>query len=79
VCTGSALARSVVIEIRNRAGAAPERQAVKALTQDRYGTADALKLRDLQRPTAGNRQVLVRVVAAGMDRGAWHFMTGEPT
>jgi NADPH:quinone reductase-like Zn-dependent oxidoreductase len=51
---------------------------MKALTQDRYGTADVLKLRDLQRPTARDRQVLVRVVAAGMDRGAWHFMAGEP-
>jgi NADPH:quinone reductase-like Zn-dependent oxidoreductase len=51
---------------------------MKALTQGRYGTADVLKLRDLQRPTAADRHVLVRVVAAGMDRGAWHFMAGEP-
>ena len=51
---------------------------MKALTQDRYGTTDVLELRDLPRPTVGDRQVLVRVVAAGIDRGAWHFMTGEP-
>src|SRR5690348_3943141 len=51
---------------------------MKALTQDRYGTADVLKLRDLERPSPGEGQVLVRVVAAGMDRGAWHFMAGEP-
>lgn len=51
---------------------------MKALTQDRYGTADVLKLRDIPRPTAGDRQVLVRIVAAGMDRGAWHFMAGQP-
>ena len=51
---------------------------MKALTQDRYGTADVLKFRDLERPSPGDRQVLVRVVAAGMDRGAWHFMAGEP-
>lgn len=51
---------------------------MKALTQDRYGTADVLQFRDIDRPTPGNGQVLVRVVAAGMDRGAWHFMAGEP-
>jgi NADPH:quinone reductase-like Zn-dependent oxidoreductase len=51
---------------------------MKALTQDRYGTADVLELRDLERPEPHERQVLVRVAAAGMDRGAWHFMTGKP-
>jgi len=51
---------------------------MKALTQDRYGTADVLQLRDVERPTPRADQVLVRVVAAGMDRGAWHFMAGEP-
>lgn len=51
---------------------------MKALTQDRYGSASVLRLSDVARPTAGPGQVLVRVVAAGMDRGAWHFMTGEP-
>jgi NADPH:quinone reductase-like Zn-dependent oxidoreductase len=51
---------------------------MKALTQDRYGTADVLEFRDIERPSPGEGEVLVRVVAAGMDRGAWHFMTGEP-
>ena len=51
---------------------------MKALTQDRYGTADVLELRDIERPKPREGQVLVRVVAAGMDRGAWHFMAGEP-
>lgn len=51
---------------------------MKALTQDRYGTADVLELRDIERPQALEGQVLVRVVAAGMDRGAWHLMAGKP-
>lgn len=51
---------------------------MKALVQDRYGAAEALVLRDVPRPTPGDGQVLVRVAAAGMDRGAWHFMTGKP-
>jgi NADPH:quinone reductase-like Zn-dependent oxidoreductase len=51
---------------------------MKALTQDRYGSADVLEMRDVAKPTPGEGEVLVRVVAAGMDRGAHHFMTGEP-
>jgi len=51
---------------------------MKALTQDRYGTADVLTFREIERPSPRAGQVLVRVVAAGMDRGAWHFMAGEP-
>jgi NADPH:quinone reductase-like Zn-dependent oxidoreductase len=51
---------------------------MKALTQQRYGSADAVIFSDIERPSPGDGQVLVRVVAAGMDRGAWHFMTGEP-
>lgn len=51
---------------------------MKALTQDRYGAAEALQLRDVERPRPREGQVLVRVMAAGMDRGAWHYMTGEP-
>src|ERR687886_1001212 len=51
---------------------------MKALVQDRYGSADALEFRAIDQATPGPREVLVRVMAAGMDRGAWHFMTGEP-
>ena len=51
---------------------------MRALIQNRYGSADVLQLTDIDRPVPAEDQVLVRVVAAGMDRGAWHFMTGEP-
>ena len=29
-------------------------------------------------PTIADNEVLVRVLAAGVDRGAWHLMTGQP-
>src|SRR5919202_2062357 len=51
---------------------------MKALVQDRYGSGAALEFRDIDQPSPGPGEVLVRVVAAGMARGAWHFMTGEP-
>jgi NADPH:quinone reductase-like Zn-dependent oxidoreductase len=49
-----------------------------AIVQDRYGTADALELRDVAIPTIAADEVLVRVHAAGVDRGVWHLMTGLP-
>src|SRR3954468_17867519 len=51
---------------------------MKAITQDKYGSADGLRLRDIERPTPSEREVLVRVQAAGIARGVLHVMTGEP-
>ena len=51
---------------------------MKAIVQDRYGSADVLDFRDVARPEFGPADVLVKVVAAGVDLGAWHFMTGQP-
>jgi NADPH:quinone reductase-like Zn-dependent oxidoreductase len=51
---------------------------MKAIVQDIYGSADVLEFRDVPVPQLGDRDVLVRVIAAGVDRGAWHFMTGQP-
>jgi NADPH:quinone reductase-like Zn-dependent oxidoreductase len=51
---------------------------MKAIVQDEYGTADVLELRDIDKPEIGDNEVLVRVRAAGVDRGVWHLMTGLP-
>lgn len=51
---------------------------MRAITQSRYGSADVLELTDVEPPTPGEGEVLVRVMAAGTDRGAWHLMTGRP-
>jgi NADPH:quinone reductase-like Zn-dependent oxidoreductase len=51
---------------------------MKAITQDRYGSADVLRLRDIEEPTPGDHEVLVRVHSAGIARGVLHVMTGEP-
>jgi len=49
-----------------------------AVVQDRYGTSDVLRVARVPRPTISDRQVLVRVRAAGVDRGTEHLMTGKP-
>jgi NADPH:quinone reductase-like Zn-dependent oxidoreductase len=51
---------------------------MRALVRDRYGPADGLELRDVPVPEVAEDEVLVRVRAAGLDRGAWHIMAGLP-
>ena len=51
---------------------------MKAIARDTYGPADRLELRDIDRPEIGDDEVLVRVHAAGVDRGVWHLMAGLP-
>jgi NADPH:quinone reductase-like Zn-dependent oxidoreductase len=51
---------------------------MKAIIQDTYGSADVLELRHIDKPGIANDEVLVRVRAAGVDRGVWHVMTGLP-
>jgi NADPH:quinone reductase-like Zn-dependent oxidoreductase len=51
---------------------------MKAIVQDRYGSPDVLGFRDIDRPSPGGGEVLVRVHAAGVDAGVWHLTTGQP-
>jgi NADPH:quinone reductase-like Zn-dependent oxidoreductase len=51
---------------------------MKAILRDRYGSADVLRVGDLDVPRVGDDDVLVRVRAAGLDRGVWHIMAGMP-
>lgn len=59
---------------------AVETRTMRAIVQDRYGSADVLQGRaDEPRPTINDDDVLVRVAAVGVDRGMYHLMTGVPT
>ncbi|GAA4583629.1 NAD(P)-dependent alcohol dehydrogenase [Planotetraspora phitsanulokensis] len=51
---------------------------MKAIAQDVYGSADVLRLREVDRPPIRKDQVLVQVHAAGVDPGVWVCMTGRP-
>jgi NADPH:quinone reductase-like Zn-dependent oxidoreductase len=59
--------------------ATPQASTMRAIVQDVYGEAeDVLRLAEIDRPTIGDDEVLVRVHAAGVDRGTWHIMAGLP-
>jgi NADPH:quinone reductase-like Zn-dependent oxidoreductase len=51
---------------------------MRAIVQETYGNADVLHLARIARPESAANEVLVRVHAAGLDRGTWHLMTGRP-
>jgi len=51
---------------------------MRAIVQDVYGSADRLRLAETERPVPAAGEVVVRVRAAGVDRGTCHLMRGEP-
>jgi NADPH:quinone reductase-like Zn-dependent oxidoreductase len=63
---------------RKATAIAEDTNTMKAIVQDTYGSADVLQLRDIDKPVAGDDDVLIRVHAAGVDPGVWHLMTGRP-
>ena len=57
---------------------AREGTTMRAVTQRTYGSAAALAVTTIHRPTITDNEVLIEVEAAGLDRGVWHLMTGKP-
>ena len=55
-------------------------ETMQAIVQDVYGTVpeEVLRLDVVERPAVEDDEVLVRVAAAGVDRGTWHLMAGLP-
>jgi NADPH:quinone reductase-like Zn-dependent oxidoreductase len=56
----------------------PTQNTMRAIVQDTYGFADVLRIERIATPKVGENEVLIRVHAAGLDRGTWHLMTGRP-
>jgi NADPH:quinone reductase-like Zn-dependent oxidoreductase len=61
-----------------RAAPVPRRETMQAIVQAGYGSAGVLHLAEIARPAAAGGEVLLRVHAAGLDRGTWHLMAGQP-
>src|SRR5882762_8917303 len=54
------------------------RDPMKAIVQDRYGSAEVLEPRDIEKPEVGDGDILVHVQAASVHVGDWILMTGSP-
>jgi NADPH:quinone reductase-like Zn-dependent oxidoreductase len=51
---------------------------MKAIAQDRYGSPEILELREMDKPTPKDDEVLVRVQGAAVNAADWHYMRGVP-
>jgi NADPH:quinone reductase-like Zn-dependent oxidoreductase len=51
---------------------------MKAIVQDVYGPPEVLELREIDKPSPGDGDVLVRVRGASVNPADWRFMRGSP-
>ena len=51
---------------------------MKAVVYHNYGSPDVLKCEEIEKPTAGDNEVLIKVRAASVNPLDWHFMRGTP-
>ncbi len=51
---------------------------MKAVIQTGYDSADVMELKELEKPTPGDGEVLIRVVAASLAAGEYFGMRGKP-
>jgi NADPH:quinone reductase-like Zn-dependent oxidoreductase len=66
------------LTVAPEAGTTTETGQMQAVVQERYGSTDVLELRTIDRPTPTENEVLIEVVAAAVDRGTCHLMSGTP-
>ena len=51
---------------------------MKAIVYHNYGSPDALALEEIEKPTAKDDEVLIKVHATAVTPFDWHFLTGTP-
>src|SRR5947209_4867574 len=51
---------------------------MKAIVQARYGSTAVLQVKDIDKPVAGDDEVLIRVCAAAVNIADWHLLRGVP-
>src|ERR1035441_5804880 len=51
---------------------------MKAIVYHRYGSPDVLQCEEIEKPTVGDDEVLIKVRAASVNPLDWHFMRGTP-
>ncbi len=56
----------------------PDATLMKGIAYHCYGSPDVLKLEDIEKPVAGDDQVLVKVRAAAVNPLDFHYMHGTP-
>ncbi|MDN4611562.1 NAD(P)-dependent alcohol dehydrogenase [Arthrobacter burdickii] len=52
--------------------------AMKAVVQHRYGSTEVLSFQDVDKPTVGDGEVLVRIHGASVNHADWVYASGRP-
>ena len=50
---------------------------MKAIVYTKYGSPDVLQLKDVEKPTPKDDDVLIKVYAASVNAYDWHFLTAD--
>ena len=50
---------------------------MKAIVYTKYGSPDVLELKDVEKPTPTDEEVLVKIRAASLNAYDWHFLTAD--
>ena len=76
------LSLALVLSHTTACGPAPElssqKSLMKAIVYRCYGSPDVLELQDIEKPTPGDDEVLVKIQAAAVNPLDWHYMRGSP-
>ncbi len=51
---------------------------MKAIVYHKYGSPDVLELKEVEKPTAKDDEVLIKVHAAALNAVDWHLMRADP-
>jgi NADPH:quinone reductase-like Zn-dependent oxidoreductase len=51
---------------------------MKAILYHNYGSPDVIQFEEIEKPIAGDNEVLVKVRAASVNPADWHFLRGTP-
>lgn len=70
--------RSALAPTISKAQRSADAETMRAVVRFRYGGVRVIEIEQILRTRIRADEVLLRVHAAGLDRGAWHLMTGRP-